>query len=151
MIAQTADELRIARRAANLYFWLGAADLLVLLSGETITLLLFMIGLYFWVFVAWVACAAYAAYLSLRRTRDTSLRVLSALALAHVGLGIAHPGVPLPWGGWFGGSLPSEAAQVFCRLSWIATAVAMVVLAYVVRRKGKKLALAGRATGSPEG
>jgi hypothetical protein len=145
------DELRIAKRAAAIYFWLGVAVVLTVVSGETITLLLYMIGFYFWVFVAWAACAAYASYLSWRHTSRTSLRVLSILAFCHLAFAVAYPGVPLPWGGSFGVGPVSEAVGVFCRLGWIATALAMVVLAFFDHRRVKKLALAKPTSQSTPG
>jgi len=147
----TIDELRIAKRAAAIYFWLGVVVLPTVVSGEAVTLLLYMIGVYFWVFVAWAACAAYASYLSWRHTSRTSLRVLSILALCHLAFAVAYPGVPLPWGGSFGVGPVSEAVGVFCRLGWIATALAMVVLAFFVHRKSKKLAQAEPSSQSRQG
>jgi hypothetical protein len=139
-----ADEPRIARRAAAIWFWLALADLGIVFAGETILLLLFMIGLYFWVFLAWAAAAAYAALLSWRHTQRTSLRSISVLALFHLGFAVAYPGVPLPWGGSFGGGMPTETAALLCRLGWLATAVAIAVLALLVRRKiRRELAPAG--------
>jgi hypothetical protein len=135
------DELRITKRAAAVYFWLGVVVLITVVSGETITLLLYMIGFYFWVFVVWAACAAYASYLSWRHTSRVSLRVLSVLALGHLAFAVAYPGVPLPWGGSFGVGPVSEAVGVFCRLGWIATALAMAVLGFLTYRKVKKPAL----------
>lgn len=145
------DELRITKRAAAIYFWLGVVVLLTVVSGETITLLLYMIGFYFWLFVAWAACAAYGSYLSWRNTSRRSLRVLSVLAFCHLAFAVAYPGVPLPWGGSFGVGPVSEAVAVFCRLGWIATALAMVVLAFFVHRKAKELALAEASSQSPQG
>jgi hypothetical protein len=144
------DELRIIKRVAAIFLWLGVVALLTVVSGETITLLLYMIGFYFWVFVAWAAGAAYASYLSWRHTSRTSLRVLSILAICHLAFAVTYPGVPLPWGGSFGVGPVSEVAGVFCRLGWIATALAMVVLGFLVYRKAKKLALAKPASQSPE-
>ena len=145
------DESRVTKRAAVIYFWLGVVVLLTVVSGETITLFLYMIGFYFWVFVAWAACAAYASYLSWRHTSLTSLRVLSILAFCHLAFAVAYPGVPLPWGGSFGVGPVSEAVGVFCRLGWIATALAMVVLAFFIHRKAKRLALAEPSSQSPQG
>ena len=147
-ITQGPDLRRIDRRAATIYFWLGAVDVLIVFSGETITLLLFMIGLYFWVFIAWVAGAAYAAYLSWFGTRRTALRMLSAIALLHVGFGVAYPGVPLPWGGMLNGGLAGQAAQIVCRFGWFATALAMMILAFVARWRDRKFLLEKRTTAS---
>jgi hypothetical protein len=150
-MAPAIDELRITKRAAAIYFWLGVAALLTVVSGETMTLLLYMVGFYFWVFVAWAACAAYASYLSWRNTSHVALRALSILALSHLTFAVAYPGVPLPWGGSFGVGPVSEAVGVFCRLGWIATALAMAVLAFFVHRKARKLAPAKPVSQSPQG
>lgn len=144
------DEPQITKRAAAIYFWLGVVVLLTIVSGETITLLLYMIGLYFWVFAAWAACAGYASYLSWRYTSRTSLRVLSILAFCHLAFAVAYPGVPLPWGGSLGVGPVSEAVGVFCRLGWIATALAMVVVAFFAYREARKLALAKLPSQSPQ-
>jgi hypothetical protein len=145
------DAHRITKRAAAIYFWLGVIVLLTVVSGETISLFLYMIGFYFWVFLAWAACAAYASYLSWRHTSRTSLRVLSILAFCHLAFAVAYPGVPLPWGGAFGVGPVSEAAGIFFRLGWIATALALAVLAFFVHRKAKKLALAEPSSHPPQG
>ncbi|MCX7894002.1 MAG: hypothetical protein N2544_16745 [Burkholderiales bacterium] len=135
---QPPDPRRAARRAAAIWFVLGLADLLIVFAGETLQLLLFMIGWYFWVFVAWLAAAVYAGWLSARQPGQTALLGIAALAAVNAALAIAYPGVPLPFGGWAGGFVKDGGAQAAVRMAWVATAAAMVVWSIVVwRRAGK--------------
>ncbi len=131
-VGPTPDARRAARRAAATWFVLGFVDLLIVFSGETLQLLLFMIGWYFWVFVAWLAAAVYAGWLSVRQPGQTALLAIGALAAANAALAILYPGVPLPFGGWAGGFVKGESAQAAVRIAWIATAAAMTLWAAIV-------------------
>lgn len=131
------DARRAARRAAAIWFVLGLVDVLTVFAGETLLLLLFMIGWYFWVFVAWLAAAVYAGWLSARQPGQTALLGIAALAAVNAALAIAYPGVPLPFGGWAGGFVKDGGAQAAVRIAWVATAVAMTLwAAFVWKRMG---------------
>lgn len=131
------EEIQITKRAAAIYFWLGVPVLVLPFCGETTLLFFFVSGLFFVAFAAWVACAAYASYLSWRHTTRIPLRVLSVLSLLLLLL-------VSPWG-------PSVSGEVATSLfqGLIAVGLVMVVLAFFVYQKAKKMAPAKPVSQSP--
>lgn len=151
VMSRIAEELRITRRAASIFFGLGLVSILP--PYDKNDLMIYWNGLPFWGFIAWAACAAYASILSWRKLSSTSLRALSVLAFCHLSVvfvaGIFHPrgyGYLGP-AGWVGSVMDELWGTLFFLVGWRGMPLAMVVLAFFVSLKS----LAQPTSRTPQG